>query len=53
MRIYGHLPGYLHRWRLLGCRRFMLRLHAILDVDRTPFLHTPLRLPLDRALGWL
>ena len=40
MRVYSHLPGYLHRWRLLGAGRFMLRLHRILSPDGTPFLHT-------------
>lgn len=40
MRVYGHLQGYLHRWRLFGAGRFMARLHRVLDIDRTPFLHT-------------
>lgn len=38
--VYGHLPGYLHRWRIFGFGRFMVRIHHILDIDRTPFLHT-------------
>ncbi len=40
MKPYHHLPGYLHRWRLAGAGRFMLRLHRILKPDQTPFLHT-------------
>jgi hypothetical protein len=40
MRVYGHLQGYLHRWRIMGLGRFMVRHHHILDIDRTPFLHT-------------
>lgn len=40
MKIYGHLPGYLHRWRIIGFGRYMMRLHRILDTDATPFLHT-------------
>ena len=39
LKIYGHLPGYLHRWKLFGAGRFMARVHRILDIDRTPFLH--------------
>jgi len=37
---YNHLPGYLHRWRVVAMGRFMLRVHRILDIDRTPFLHS-------------
>jgi len=37
---YNHLVGYLHRWKLIEIGRFMLRIHRILDCDRTPFLHT-------------
>lgn len=40
LTIYGHLPGYLHRWRICGLGRVMVRLHRILDIDRTPFLHS-------------
>lgn len=40
MKIYHHLPGYLHRWKVLGWGRFMVRVHHLLDIDRTPFLHT-------------
>lgn len=39
-RPYNHLPGYLHRWRIVGFGRFMARIHHILDIDRTPFLHS-------------
>ena len=37
---YNHLPGYLHRWRVVAMGRFMVRVHRILDIDRTPFLHS-------------
>lgn len=40
MTPYNHLPGYLHRWRLFGFGQWMVRIHRILDKDRTPFLHT-------------
>lgn len=40
LKVYGHLPGYLHRWVVLRAGRIMVRLHKILDIDRTPFLHS-------------
>lgn len=40
MKVYSHLPGYLHRFQLMKLDRFMIRRHHILDVDRTPFLHS-------------
>lgn len=40
MQPYNHLPGYLHRWRLFRFRQWVVRIHRILDQDRTPFLHT-------------
>jgi hypothetical protein len=39
MTPYEHLPGYLHRWKLLGLKNFMIRVHEILTADGTPFLH--------------
>lgn len=40
MKPYNHLLGYLHRWCIMKIGRFMMRLHRLLDCDRTPFLHT-------------
>lgn len=37
---YNHLPGYLHRWCIIGFGRYMARIHRILDIDRTPYLHS-------------
>lgn len=40
LKPYNHLVGYLHRWSVLSIGRLRVRIHHILDVDRTPFLHT-------------
>ncbi len=39
MKPYNHLPGYLHRWRLLSLGRMNVRIHDILTGDVTPYLH--------------
>lgn len=40
LSVYGHIPGYLHRWKMFGFGRLMVRVHHILDIDETPFLHS-------------
>jgi len=40
LRPFSHLEGYMYRWVLCRAGRFMARIHQIVDVDRTPFLHS-------------
>lgn len=39
MKAYNHLVGYLHRWTICKIGKLHIRLHHILNVDGTPFLH--------------
>lgn len=36
---YTHIVGYLHRWTILRIGAFHARIHDILSIDQTPFLH--------------
>jgi hypothetical protein len=40
LKAYRHLQGYLHRWKLFSIGKLDVRIHEILDNDRTPFLHS-------------
>lgn len=40
MKAYNHLLGYLHRWTVCKLGKLHVRLHHILSVDGTPFLHS-------------
>lgn len=39
LKPYNHLLGYLHRFTFFKLWKFHFRIHHILSIDKTPFLH--------------